>query len=215
METQTSEADERSLTSSSLVKSVAVGAVVAAIGIVLYRWLFRSHTIPPIIIKSIDDEHEPIEIESETALVETTSLHSQAESSHLAARRYRMPGFGLTRYVEVYFRNTATGQWKRKWYKKNSGLIVNIWLQHKRGGQWHEEPNGPHLVVTGNMPDSPLTSEQLSRDKPNSGNPNRPRKRSYNKNKNWRIGKVQVGSDAPLPTDGYNDITIEFDNHFH
>ncbi len=93
--------------------------------------------------------------------------------------------------------------------------MVRLWLQHKQGAQWQDQPDGPHLIIRGTAEEWPLTSEQLSSDKPNHGNNNRPRKRSFNKNKNWRIGKIQVGSNPELYTTGYDFVRIEFQDHFH
>lgn len=223
MELETREPEERSGIFQKVVKAFVIGASVVGLGFLLRNRLgsLQSHTIPPIVIKSIDDGTEPIEVESRTTLQESTALTKDAdtlttdEEAHVAQSLYTMPGFDKTKYVKVLRKNTTTGASEPpKEYRNNAGLSVNMWLQHKQGGVWQDEPNGPHLVVAGTMADFPLTSDRLSADKP-TGNLNRPRKRSYNKNKNWRIGKVQVASNTPLSTNGFNDVTIIFDDHFH
>ena len=237
MELETQELEERSGIFQKVVKALVIGASVVGLGFLLRNRFgsLQSHTIPPIIIKSIDDGAEPIEVESRTTLQESSSLTSDSASltyeadtltkeaetltnqaaPHVAQSLYTLPGFDKTKYVKVLRKNTATGVSEPpKEYRNNAGLSVNMWLQHKQGGVWLDEPNGPHLVVAGTMADFPLTSDRLSVDTP-TGNLNRPRKRSYNKNKNWRIGKVQVANNTPLSTNGFNDVTIIFDEHFH
>lgn len=223
MELETQEPEERSSIFQKVVKAFVIGASVVGLGFLLRNRLgsLQSHTIPPIIIKSIDDGTEPIEVESRTTLQESTALTKDAdtltteEDAHVAQSLYTMPGFDKTKYVKVLRKNTTTGVSEPPAeYRNNAGLSVNLWLQHKQFGVWQDEPNGPHLVVAGTMADFPLTSDRLSGDKP-TGNPNRPRKRSYNRNKNWRIGKVQVANNTPLSTNGFNDVTIIFDDHFH
>jgi hypothetical protein len=197
--------------SENFVRSVVIGAILGGVGFLLYRLITQRkfhHTIPPIIIRSVEEAPEPIEIETENILGETSALTEGAGSSTLSAKLYRMAGFGLTRYVVV---DTGSGSPTR--YKKNTGLVVKMWLEHKQGNQWLQEPNGPHLVVNGTSVDFPLTCEQLSPDKPNPGNPFRPRKRSFNRNKNWRIWQVQVDSNAAILSTS-RIMEIRFDNHY-
>ncbi|HEX6125514.1 MAG TPA: hypothetical protein VFZ23_09110 [Pyrinomonadaceae bacterium] len=229
-ELETQEPEERSSIFQKVAKALVIGASVVGLGFLLRNRLgsLQSHTIPPIIIKSFDDGTEPIEVESRTTLQEGSTLTNDSDTltneadtittdtnAHVEQFIYTMPGFGVTKYVKVSRKNTATGvSLPPEEYRSNGGLTVNLWLQHKQFGGWQDEPNGPHLVVTGTTADFPLTCERLSADKP-TGNSGRPRKRSYNKNKKWRIGKVQVANNTPLSTNGFNEVTITFDNHFH
>jgi hypothetical protein len=164
------------------------------------------HTIPPIIIKSVEDAPEPIEVESVTTLVENPALHREMSSQ---LKLYTMPDFGKTRYVEV-FRETATGDWESKHYENPYGLEVKMWLQHYTNGQWTFESSGPDLIVEGPSEGFSLTCERLSPDKKNPGDPRRRRKRSFNKNKKWRIGRVQVGNDT---IDAITYMVVEFQDH--
>ena len=206
--------DEESLFSEKLVKSAVIGAIIGGLGFLIFKlWRPRSHTVPPIIIKSVDDSTEPIEIETETPLSETPALHGPAGIAPAQLKLYKMSGFGLTKYVKVWRRN-GSGSWHLESYKNSAGLVVRLWLEHKQGGQWQDEPDGPHLLINGTADEWNLTSDQLSVDKPNHGNNHRPRKRSYNKNKNWRIGKVEVDSNVALSTTGYDQVRIEFGDHF-
>jgi hypothetical protein len=209
-ETVVTEDYQEPFVSENFVKSIVIGAMLGGVGFLLYRLLRSpvSHTIPPIIIRSDETTPEPIEIETQNILVENRAL-----SEHLSAKLYRMSRFGLTKYVGVYREGTGTSDLVP--YKKDTGLVVEMWLQHRQGNQWHDEPNGPHLIVNGTVADFHLACEQLSPDKPNPGNPNRPRKRSFNRNKNWRISKVRVDNNAPIALDNFKKMTIRFDNHYH
>ena len=211
MELETQESEEESSISRRLIKAIIVGASLVGLGAWLFGKQILHHTIPPIIIKSVDDDPDPIEVESPTALVEN-KLQVEA-AAPVAQNVYTMSTFGKTKYVKVLRKNRGTGvSAPPKEYKNNAGVVVQLWLQHKQGGVWQDELPGPQLVVTGTGPDFHLTCDQLSRDKPN-GNPVRLLKRSYNKNKHWRIGTIRVDGDT-LSTAGYDDVKIEFGNHF-
>src|SRR5687767_1818894 len=109
MELETQEPEERSGILQKVVKAFVIGASVVGLGFLLRNRFgsLQSHTIPPIIIKSIDDGSEPIEVESRTTLQESTALTKDAdtltadEDAHVAQSLYTMPGFDKTKYVKV------------------------------------------------------------------------------------------------------------------
>ena len=208
--------DER-FVSENFVKAAVIGALLGGVGFLLYRWLLHP-TIPPIIIRSDETTPEPIEIETETILNETEALSGQSTSPHLTRKLYKMPRFGLTRYVVVICRNSNGDVTVREpYWNPNSGFVVQMWLQHKQGNNpWQNEPGSAHLVVEGTSNDFPLTCEQLSQTKNNSS-PHRPWKRSFiqHPNKKWRIWKVQVGGNTEIELGSNQSMEIRFDNHRH
>jgi len=211
MELEIRETEEESGISKKLIKAIIVGASVLGLGAWLLGRILH-HTIPPIIIKSVDNDPEPVEVESPTTLVESKLL---GDAVLPAARNvYTKRSFGKTKYVKVLLENTVTQVSEPpKEYRNKAGIVVQVWLQHNNGGMWEDDPASPQMVVTGTTLDFHLESDQLSRDKPN-GNPFRRRKRSYNKNnKRWRISEIQVDNDK-IPTVDYDDVRIAFDNHF-
>jgi hypothetical protein len=210
MELEMRETEESPSVSKKLIRAIIIGASVVGLG----AWLFGRilhHTIPPIIIRSVDDDPEPIEVESPTTLIESSSFTEPVAPA--PRRAYTKPNFGRTKYVKVLRKNTATGvSAPPEEYKNKNGLVVQLWLQHKQGGTWHDELPGPQIIVAGTANDFRLESDQLSMDK-STGNPIRQRKRSYNKNKHWRIGTIEVDGNS-LSTAGFDAVTIAFDNHF-
>jgi hypothetical protein len=207
--------DQESLFSENLVKSAVIGAIIGGLAFLVFRlWRPRNHTVPPIIIKSVDDSSEPIEIETERTLMETPALAGRPGVGADDLNLYQMSGFEKTEYVEVWWRK-GSGSWHLQPYKNSAGSVVRLWLQNKDNGSWQDEPNGPHLVVNGVAEGWNLKADKLSNDKPNHGNNYRPRKRSFNKNKKWRIGKVQVDNHVQLSMTGFDQVVIEFDDHFH
>jgi|SRR5215204_3313247 len=208
-----SERNEKSVISEKLVKPAIVGAVIAGLGYLFYKsWRPLTHTIPPIIIKSVDEDE--IEIETKTTLVESAALQEEMSAAPLVRKVYTMPKFGQTKCVKIERRDAETGEWETEEYEDTAGngFEVQLWLQYLENGQWIDETFGPHLQVMGTMPGFGLTCQQLSHDKPN-WHIFRPRKRSFNKDKEWRIGKAKVGSNAELTADGYDRMNIEFKDH--
>jgi hypothetical protein len=207
LQTRTEDYDEP-FVSENFVKSVVIGAIVGGVSFLLYRKLSkkkRSHIIPPIIIKSLQETGEPIEIESRDPLSEHEALQSQ--SNLVDPKVYRLSNFGLTTFLRVYRQFTKPAVITP--YENVSGLTVNMWLQYKDGGDWLDLDGGPHLVVDGTLPGAPLTCEKLSGDKPNPGNNERPRKRSFNKHKKWRIWRVEVDDD-PIELEDFKKMEIRF-----
>ena len=204
MELQTLEDDDRSFFSENLVKTAIIGAILAGAGLTLFRRKRpRSHTIPPIIIRSVDTGPDPIEIETEEPLHEARALDQKVE--------YETDNFDLTRWVVVELRNG--NDWVKYGFGRARGLEVRLSFQVKQpGGPWMNEGGAPQLVIHGRSEHFPFTSEELSSDMP--GNSDRPHKRHYNKgNVKRRIGTVEVVGFQPLSTVGNDQVEVGFFDH--
>jgi hypothetical protein len=203
MELQKREADDRSLFSDNLIKTAIVGAILAGVGAALFRRKRpRSHTIPPIIIRSVDTGPDPIEIETERELYEARALDQKVE--------YETDDFGLTKWVVVELRKG--NDWVKYGFGRQRGLEVRISFQIKQLGTWINESGAPHLIIHGRSEHFPLTSDELSSDMP--GNSDRPHKRHYNKgNSKRRIGTVEVVGFQPLSTAGNDQVEVGFFDH--
>ncbi|HEX6125515.1 MAG TPA: hypothetical protein VFZ23_09115 [Pyrinomonadaceae bacterium] len=203
MALQTRGAERSSFFSENLVKTALVGSIIGGVGYLLYRLgRPRGHTIPPIIIKSVDIGSDPIGIETEEPLEPARSLLQKIEYE---------TDFDVTIGVLVELRNTPN-QWVQYWFEDSSGLDVKIDLQQKDGNQWKDEPGFPHLTIAGKSERFRLTTEQLSGYMP--GNSDRPYKRGYNGTVKRRIGKVEVVGFPPVSTSGYKYVEVWFyDEH--
>lgn len=165
------------------------------------------HTIPPIIIKSVDSNLEPVEIELEEELVQDRALLEKVQ--------YKIEGLDLTRWVVVELRSTS-GDWVKYGFGRKRGLEVRLSLQVKQGNQWVTEQGAPHLVIDGRSENFPLTTEELSDDIQGNNN-DRPHKRRYkdNDNKKRRIGIVEVVGFEPLSTVGNEFVEVAFFDEDH
>ena len=206
LQTRTRDREEH-FVSHNFIKSTLIGAILGGVGFLLYRKLRHTHThvIPPIIIKSVEETGEPIEIESDHPLQVSEALAGEVRSSSASRKVYRCPEFGLAKHVRVY-RRFPNPVHVTPFDNPDDGLVLKMWLEYKDGPDWRELEGGPHFEVDGTLPRAPLTCEELSADKP-SGNSERPRKRSFDRPGKWRISRVEADGEE-VERDGYKKMEI-------
>lgn len=207
MESRNPASEKRSLFNGSLVKAVVMGGIVVAAGALLFgqREETKTHTIPPIIIRSVDSGDDPV-------LIETVEPLGDARGVSLRKKEYKTK-FDLTRWVVVEMRSTS-GDWVKYGFGRKSGLKVQLHLQARQpDGSWRDEPAlAPHFVINGRSQRFPLTTEELTNDIKVPNDP-RPHKRHYPGTEKRRISLVDVAGFQPLSTVGNEIVEVGFDDH--
>src|SRR5215203_212367 len=132
MELQTREVEGKSLFSYNWVRTVVIGAILPlAAGLALGQD-DKGHTVPPIIIKSIDEAGELIGIESATTLQESKATPGKLK---LTRHIYTLKDFKTTKYVEIFW-EIDDGGWKSQIHDDVNGLDLKIWLQRYKNNKW-------------------------------------------------------------------------------
>src|SRR5688572_4737836 len=120
---QNREEDGKSLFFYNWFRTLVTGAIlVLAAGVALGQDI-KLHTVPPIIIKSVDDAGEPIEIESVRTLQESAAIAGKMDSRRPSKHTYTLPSFGTAKYVEVFW-EINDGEWMSKSYSSTAGGFV-------------------------------------------------------------------------------------------
>jgi hypothetical protein len=197
------------------VKSVVTGALLGGVVFLLFRLLkkkLEEPVRPPIIIKSVGDSDDPIEIETLDILQLLRTASKPAGPSPTSRSIYRTPGFGRITWVRILLKNH--GPWGGPPpFKTTGGCELKLWLQYLDGGRWEDADNGPHITFFGASPQDELRLEcdALSTEEP-TGNPHRPRKRKYNQDERWRIGYVEVVDHGRVNRGDNTKMEIWIDN---
>lgn len=121
---------------------------------------------------------------------------------------YTLKGFGPVKYVGIY--GDKIGSSPVNEYESTTGLEVRIWLQKYEFNEWRWEVDGPHFFIDAATPDFQLTCAMLSASTSNFG----PGSRFFSSKKQWRIGRVQVGSEKPIETGDYIRLEVWIDNQY-
>ena len=110
----------------------------------------QGHTIPPVIIKSVDDPNIPIDFETRGDLVGVFAFFdNQTNSTYNFSKFYRIGSFKLAQHVRVQRKTAGTGISITHEYESEDGFIVQIFLQSWTGNQWEDENGGAHIIMRG------------------------------------------------------------------